>query len=167
MSRLAIRAEMSARRLPPVLALIGWIALTFSAAAPGTLVSTGGWYAELVKPSWNPPGWVFGPVWTLLYIMMAVAAWLVWLRGGWKARRRPLMLYLVQWALNAIWTPLFFGLQCPGLAFAEIVFLVAAVLVTLRAFWRVRRSAGLLLVPYAVWVAFAAILNFTIWQMNR
>jgi len=149
------------------LALLGWVALTYCAALTGAFVSTGGWYAELTKPSWNPPGWVFGPVWTALYAMMAVAAWLVWRRGGWPTQRRALNLYLLQWALNALWTPLFFGLHRPGLAFAEIVVLLATILATMLAFWRARRPAGLLLIPYALWVAFAAVLNFTIWQLNR
>lgn len=149
------------------LALTGWIALTYCAAATGVFVSTGGWYAGLVKPSWNPPGWLFGPVWTLLYAMMAVAAWLVWKEGGWKTRKRELELYLLQWGLNALWTPLFFGLRQPGLAFAEIVVLGLALLATVSAFWRVRRAAGLLLVPYGLWVGFAGFLNFTIWQLNR
>jgi translocator protein len=148
------------------LALLGWVALTFCAAATGAFVSVGGWYADLHKPAWNPPGWIFGPVWTVLYAMMAVAAWLVWQRGGWKAQRTALGLYLVQWVLNALWTPLFFGLHRPGLAFAEIVLLVVAVLATLVLFWRVRRAAGLLFVPYALWVSFAAVLNFAIWRMN-
>ncbi len=148
-------------------ALIGWIALTYCAAATGMFVSTGGWYAALVKPAWNPPGWLFGPVWTLLYTMMAVAAWLVWQKGGWKAQKRALVLYLVQWALNALWTPLFFGLHQPGWAFAEILVLDLAVLATLLAFWPVRRAAALLLLPYAAWIAFATVLNFTIWQLNR
>jgi hypothetical protein len=87
------------------LALLGWLLLTFAASATGVFVKTGGWYTELAKPVWNPPSWVFGPVWTVLYVMMAVAAWLVWQRGGWKAQRGPLMLYVVQWALNALWTP--------------------------------------------------------------
>jgi len=148
------------------LGLIGWLALTFCAAATGAFVKTSGWYAELTKPSWNPPGWVFGPVWTLLYAMMAVAAWLVWLRGGWRAQRKPLAVYLTQWALNAIWTPLFFGLHRPGLAFSEISVLVLAVYATLVLFWKVRPVAGLLLVPYALWTTFAAVLNFTIWRLN-
>ena len=147
-------------------ALIGWLALTFIAALTGVFVKTGGWNAELVKPAWNPPGWMFGPVWTALYIMMAVAAWLVWRQGGWKAQRRPLTVYLVQCALNALWTPLFFGLQQPGWAFAEIVILLATILVTIYMFWWVRRSAGLLLVPYALWTTFASVLNFTIWRLN-
>ncbi len=148
------------------LALLGWLALTFGAAATSAFVSTGGWYAALAKPAWNPPNWIFGPVWTSLYIMMAVAAWLVWQRGGWKAQRGPLTLYLVQWTLNALWTPLFFGLQRPDLAFVEIIILLVAILATLGAFWHVRRPAGLLLIPYALWAAFAAVLNFTIWRLN-
>ena len=153
-------------RTRQVLALVGWLAQTFVAASTGVCVSTGGWYAGLLKPAWNPPGWLFGPVWTILYTLMAVAAWLIWKSGGWQVQKRPLGLYLVQWALNALWTPLFFGLQRPGLAFAEILALDIAVLATLVAFWHVRRVAGLLLVPYALWVAFATVLNFTIWRLN-
>jgi benzodiazapine receptor len=149
-----------------VLALIGWIALTFSAALTGLFVSTDGWYAGLVKPSWNPPDWLFGPVWTLLYCMMALAAWLVWRRGGWREQKQPLGLYLVQWGLNALWPPLFFGLRLPGIAFGEILLLAVAALATLILFWNVRRLAGLLMVPYVLWVAFAAILNYTIWRLN-
>ncbi len=149
-----------------VLALIGWFALTFAAALTGAFVKTGGWYAELAKPTWNPPGWLFGPVWTMLYAMMAVAAWLVWRRGGWRMQRGPLTLYLAQWALNALWTPLFFGLRRPGWAFAEILILLLAILATLAAFWRVKRLAGALLVPYTLWVTFATFLNYTIWRMN-
>jgi tryptophan-rich sensory protein len=148
------------------LALAGWLALTFSATASAVFVSRGGWYATLAKPAWNPPSWLFGPVWTLLYAMMAVAAWLVWREGGWRVQGRVLALYLLQWALNALWTPLFFGLQRPALAFAEILALDVALLATLLAFWRVRRLAAALLVPYALWVAFATVLNFTIWRLN-
>ena len=153
-------------RATQIVGLIAWLALTFSAALTGVFVKTGGWYAALVKPSWNPPGWVFGPVWTALYVMMAVAAWLVWKRGGWKAQRGPLTLYLVQWLLNALWTPLFFSLHRPGLAFAEIVVLAVALYATLVAFWKVRQGAGVLLIPYALWTTFAAVLNFTIWRLN-
>lgn len=158
---------IAARSVHKALALFGWIALTYCAAATGMFVSTNGWYADLIKPTWNPPNWLFGPAWTLLYTMMAVAAWLVWREGGWKTQKQTLRLYLIQWLLNALWTPLFFGLQRPGLAFAEIIILDLAVLATLIAFWHVRRSAALLLVPYALWVAFASALNFTIWQLNK
>jgi tryptophan-rich sensory protein len=154
------------RRSQQVKALIGWVALTFSASLTAVFVKTGGWYEQLAKPTWNPPSSVFGPVWTVLYIMMAVAAWLVWQRGGWKQQRRALTLYLVQWALNALWTPLFFGLHRPGLAFAEIIVLLVAIIATLIVFWRVRRTAALLLIPYAAWATFATVLNFTIWRMN-
>lgn len=126
----------------------------------------GAWYASLHKPSWNPPAWIFGPVWTLLYTMMAVAAWLVWRRGGFAAQRGPLTWFLVQLALNAAWTPLFFGLHQPGWALAEIVLLWLAIAVTLAAFWRVHRGGAWLLVPYLAWVSFASLLNFTLWRMN-
>ena len=146
--------------------MIGWLALCFAAAGTPVFVSTGGWYVSLHKPWWNPPGWLFGPAWTLLYVLMAVAAWLVWREGGWKAQGRALGLFLVQWLLNKLWTPLFFGLHRPDLAFAEIILLWLAIAATLAAFWRVRKIAGVLLVPYLAWVSFAAVLNFTIWRMN-
>ena len=154
----------SARR--QVLVLTGWLAVCFAASATAAFVSTGGWYAQLVKPAWNPPAWVFGPVWTLLYAMMAVAAWLVWRHGGWKANGRALGLFLLQWLLNALWTPLFFGLHRPGLAFADIAALWVTLTVTVVCFWRVRRVAGVLLLPYLAWATFAAALNFAVWQLN-
>lgn len=148
------------------LALAGWLALVFSASATAAFVSTDGWYSELTKPVWNPPNWIFGPTWTILYVLMAVAAWQVWQCGGWQQQRVALGLFILQWALNALWTPLFFGLHQPGLALAEIIVLLLAILATLRAFWTVDRLAGKLLLPYALWVAFASVLNFTIWRMN-
>jgi tryptophan-rich sensory protein len=147
-------------------ALVGWLVLSFSAASLGAFFMPGEWYATLKKPSWNPPDWIFGPVWSALYTMMAVAAWLVWKRGGFAAQRRPLTLFLVQLALNALWTPLFFGLHRPGLAFAEIVMLWLAIAATLAAFRPVSRPAAWLLVPYLAWVSFAAVLNFTLWRLN-
>jgi len=149
-----------------LLALAGWLALCFSASATAVFVSAGGWYASLHKPSWNPPSWIFGPVWTALYAMMAVAAWLVWRAGGWKEQRRALTLFLLQWFLNALWTPLFFGLHRPGFAFAEIVLLWLALAATLALFWQVKKAAGVMLLPYLAWVSFAAVLNFVIWRLN-
>lgn len=147
--------------------LSSWLLLTFLAAALGSLAMPGAWYSNLNKPPWNPPSWIFGPVWTALYTMMAVAAWLVWRRGGWTGQRRALACFLVQLALNALWSPLFFGLKNPGLAFAEIVLLWLAILATVLAFWKAHRVASGLLVPYLAWVTFAAGLNYTLWQLNR
>ena len=138
----------------------------FRGCRNGHLCFPDGWYAALHKPSWNPPAWVFGPAWSLLYILMAVAAWLVWREGGWKTQGRALGLFLLQWLLNALWTPLFFGMHRPGLAFAENVILWLVLAATLASFWRVRKVAGVLLVPYLAWVSFAAALNFTVWRLN-
>jgi tryptophan-rich sensory protein len=148
------------------MALVGWIVLTFGAALTGFFIQPAGYYAELAKPAWSPPGWIFGPVWTMLYLAMAVAAWLVWRCGGWREQRGALGLYLVQLALNALWTPLFFGLRSPGLALVCIVLLLAAIILTCRSFFRVRRPAGWLLVPYLLWVGFATALNFSIWRLQ-
>jgi hypothetical protein len=104
----------STSKTHPRLALVGWLGLCFAASLTGVLVSTKGWYASLAKPTWNLPGWVFGPVWTLLYILMAVAAWLVWREGGWQRQRWPQGLFLPQWLLNALWTPLFLGCTMRG-----------------------------------------------------
>ncbi len=147
-------------------ALCAWLLASYSAAATGAFFSPGEWYASLNKPSWNPPGWVFGPVWTALYTMMAVAAWLVWRRGGFAAQRRPLAWFLVQLGLNAAWTPVFFGLQRPDLALVVIVLLWLAIVGTIRAFRPVSRPAAWLLAPYLAWVSFATVLNATLWQMN-
>ena len=148
------------------LALVGWLVLCFAASITSVFVSTTGWYAGLHKPSWNPPGWIFGPAWTLFYVLMAVAAWLVWREGGWKRQLLPLGLFLLQWLLNALWMPLFLGLHRSSLAFVEIISLWLVLAATLRSFWQVRKTAGVLLVPYLAWVTFAAMLNFTIWRLN-
>lgn len=150
----------------PILTLACWLALCFIPALLGVAFGPGEWYAALAKPSWNPPGWVFGPVWTTLYAMMAVAAWRVWRRGGFAAQRRALGLFLVQLTLNAAWSPLFFGLKRPDLAFAEILVLALFIVLTIRAFRAVDCPAAGLLVPYLAWVCFAAVLNGTLWRLN-
>jgi len=152
-----------ASALRNISALAGFVIITFCAPLAGMISPPGDWYASLAKPAWNPPSWIFGPVWTALYLMMAVAAWLVWKRDGW---RRPLWLYFMQLALNAAWTPIFFGMHELGLALVEIVVLWLAILITLLAFLRVRKPAAWLLLPYLAWVSFAAFLNFTLWRMN-
>lgn len=157
-------AERTSKRR--VLALAGWVLLCFAVASLGIFFVPGAWYDALQKPTWNPPGWIFAPLWSALYLMMAVAAWLVWQQGGWDKQCRPLFLFLAQLALNALWTPLFFGLQRPGLAFAEIVLLWLAIAATLASFRPVSRVAAWLLAPYLAWVSFAALLNFTLWRLN-
>lgn len=146
--------------------LCGWLLICFAAASFGAMFMPDEWYAALKKPAWNPPGWVFGPVWTALYTMMAVAAWLVWRQGGFTRQHWPLGIFLAQLALNALWTPLFFGLHRPGVAFAEIMFLWLAIAWTIVAFWRENRISACMLMPYLAWVGFAAVLNCTLWRLN-
>lgn len=146
--------------------LIAWLVVCFAPAATGAFVSVGDWYAQLNKPSWNPPSWIFGPVWTTLYAMMAVSAWTIWKSGGWENHRTALALFIVQLSFNALWTPLFFGLHNPRLAFACIVALWISIALTIRSFLPISQTAGLLLVPYQLWVSFAAVLNFTICRLN-
>lgn len=150
-----------------VLALFLIICLaTAGLGAAWTNLSVGDWYAALKKPAWNPPNWLFGPVWTALYIGMAIAAWLVWRKNGLADAWLPLLLFGVQLFLNAAWSALFFGVRSPGIAFADIVLLWFAILATIIAFWRVSNLAATLLVPYLAWVSFATALNWSIWRMN-
>lgn len=146
-----------------------WVALSFAAAAIGgmfTARSVGSWYVVLQKPAWTPPAGVFGPVWTVLYLLMGTAAWLVWRRQGWAGAALPLTLFLVQLLLNAAWSGLFFGLRNPGLALIEIVLLWGAILATTVAFARISPLAAGLMTPYLLWVTFAAVLNGAIWRLN-
>jgi len=152
-----------------VLGFVAWLLITFAAAALGSLATAtnvGEWYHQIARPAWTPPDWIFGPVWTTLYAMMAIAAWLVWRPQGFAAARLPLALYLVQLALNSAWSVLFFGLRRPDWAAIEIVVLWLAILATLIAFWRRSTVAGWLLVPYLAWVTFAAALNFEFARLN-
>jgi translocator protein len=144
--------------------LVGWLALCFGAAAVGARFRPGPWYAALRKPAWNPPNWIFAPVWTVLYALMATAVWLVWRQAGVAP---ALALFLGQLALNAAWTWLFFGLRRPGLALAEIAALWLALVATALAFGAIRPLAGLLLLPYLAWVTFAGALNAALWRRNR
>lgn len=148
--------------------LVAWVIGSFIAAAIGAAatVAAGPFYAQLVRPEWAPPASLFGPVWTVLYALMGVAAWLVWRVGGFHAARPALTLFLVQLALNALWSWLFFAWQRGALAFVEILLLWALILATLIAFWRIRPQAGALLIPYLLWVSFAAALNYSLWQLN-
>ena len=143
-----------------------WLAAAFVPAAIGAAFPAPTYYRGLRKPAWAPPPWLFGPVWTLLYALMAVAAWMVARRGG-PGARAALALWGGQLALNAAWTPIFFGLRNPGAALVEIVALWVAVAGTIGAFARRRAAAAALLVPYLAWVTFAAALNLAIWRRNR
>jgi translocator protein len=147
-------------------ALLASIAIVMLAASFGGLFATGDWYKAIVKPSWNPPGWIFGPVWTFLYISMAVAAWLVWLRRGENGIYLALGIYAGQLVLNALWTAIFFGWHKMGLAFVDILLLDILIAACVFLFWPISRPAALLMVPYFLWVSFAAFLNLTLWRMN-
>jgi benzodiazapine receptor len=151
-----------------LMALIGWLALSFAAAATGAVASmdAGAFYAELQKPGWAPPASVFGPVWSALYALMGVAAWLVWREGGWRTHGGVLGLYLVQLGVNVLWSWLFFAWRLGAASFADIVLLWLLLVATAVGFWRVRPLAGALLLPYLAWVSFASALNFVIWQLN-
>lgn len=125
------------------------------------------WYPSLVKPSFTPPDWVFGPTWTVLYIMMGIALWWVWRRQGEVPVRTPLTLFAVQLALNALWSVLFFGLRWPGAALVDILLLWVAIGLTIRAFRQVSVRAAVFMLPYWAWVTFATVLNASIWVLNR
>ncbi|WJR35800.1 tryptophan-rich sensory protein [Mycobacteroides immunogenum] len=156
------------RRLPDdIPALVISLAAAAIAAGVGGLasVNAAAKYGLLVQPSWAPPAWLFGPVWTVLYVLMGVAAWLVW-RTRPPVATRALSAYGIQLVLNALWTPLFFGLGWRGAALAEIAVLWIALAVTITLFWRSSRIAAYLLVPYLVWTTFAVCLNFSVWQLN-
>jgi benzodiazapine receptor len=151
------------------IALAGFVALCFAVAAIGgavTAASVATWYAALAKPPFNPPDWVFGPVWTVLYVMIAVAGWRVWCRRGRPGAPLALGAWALQLALNLGWSLLFFGAHRIGAALAEIGVLLLAIVITATLFWRIDRVAGGLLVPYAAWVAFAGVLNAAIWRLN-
>lgn len=154
-----------------VLILAAFIAVCFAAAGVGSLATTpqtvsGGWYGTLDKPFFTPPASVFGPVWTVLYLSMAVSAWLVWRRRGFSGARAAMALFSAQLMLNLLWSVIFFGLEAPGLALVEIVALWTAILLTILAFSKISRPAGWLLVPYLAWVTFATALNAGIWWLN-
>jgi tryptophan-rich sensory protein len=151
-----------------ILGLIVWLFLCFLAAAAGSAASlqAAPFYTQLARPEWSPPPMLFGPVWTILYILMAFAAWLIWRIEGFWAARTALSLFLIQLVLNGLWSWLFFAWRLGGLAFAEILVLWAFILATLIAFWRIRPLAGALLIPYLLWVSFASALNYTLWKLN-
>lgn len=149
--------------------LAGWLALCLGVSGLGgaiTATSVGTWYQTLARPPFNPPDQVFAPVWISLFVLMALAAWLVWRRVGLVAGARPLGLFGLQLGLNLLWSALFFGLRAPGWAMVEILFLWAAIAATTLAFRPVSSAAALLLIPYLLWVSFAIVLNASVWWLN-
>ncbi|MEX0646153.1 MAG: TspO/MBR family protein [Balneolaceae bacterium] len=147
-----------------------WVGICFFVAWTASLVTpeavASEWYRSLNKPVWNPPDWLFGPVWGLLYAFMGIAAWQVWRKFGFREAGIALFFFLVQLVLNGLWTQIFFGFRNPGLAFIEIIFLLAAIFVSIILFFQKDKLAGWLMVPYFLWVGFATALNGAIWMMN-
>nr|WP_184434752.1 TspO/MBR family protein [Xanthomonas arboricola] len=148
--------------------LLGSLVLCYLVAALGAAASiqAASFYAGLQRPDWAPPGWLFGPVWTVLYGMMAISVWLVWRRGGWSSARGALGLFVLQLGLNGLWSWLFFAWHMGAWAFVDIVALWLALVLTIVAFAKWQRVAAWLLVPYLLWVSFAAALNYAVWQLN-
>lgn len=148
--------------------LLAWLVLTFATAAIGAIasVNASAFYAELTRPAWAPPGWLFGPVWSTLYALMGVSAWLVWRAHGVAGARSAFVLFIIQLAANALWSWLFFVWRQGGLAFAEVLVLWGLIAATLVSFWRISAPAAALLLPYLAWVTFASALTFTVWRLN-
>ena len=150
--------------------LIAFIVLCFSAAAFGSVFTNKSlktWYQTIKKPTWNPPNKIFGSVWSALYLMMALAGWMVWERLPQKGHSIPMALFFIQLVLNTVWSAVFFGLRNPGWAFLEVILLWVFIALTVISFWNVYWVAGVLFLPYLLWVSFAAILNLAIWRLNR
>lgn len=161
--------QLSHRSTPAQAAgLLAWLGIVFVAAALGAVASIDAptFYAQLAKPGWAPPASVFGPVWSLLYGLMAVAAWLVWREPASERRKPALGLFVAQLIANALWSWLFFGWHKGALAFGDVLLLLVLVIATAAAFWRIRSAAGALLLPYAAWVGFASALTWTVWRAN-
>lgn len=144
-----------------------FLIFSMAAGASGAIWPVDEWYFRINRPTWTPPGWVFGPVWTALYLMIGTSAWRVWRKGGFARDRPALVLFLVQWTFNFAWTGLFFGLRQPAVALVEIVLLAILIAATAVRFLRHDLIAAALLVPYFLWVSFATALNAAFWWLNR
>ena len=152
-----------------ILPLLISILIVFSFGFIGSFFTTSSitnWYAFINKPLFSPPNWIFGPVWTLLYILMGVSAFLIWQKRDNLKTKPALIFYGIQLILNALWSIIFFGMHNPGLALLEIIILWLFILITLIKFYKINKTAGLLFIPYLLWVSFASILNYAIWILN-
>lgn len=165
-----MRENKRVQNIKSITGFLFFIGICFFTAWLGAQVSPGiapgEWYESINKPQWNPPAWIFGPVWTLLYAMMGTAAWIVWKNAGFGGAKIALTLFFTQLFLNGLWSQIFFGQQEIGWALAEIIALWAAIIVTTVYFFRQNKTAGWLMVPYILWVTFAGWLNYTIWILN-
>jgi tryptophan-rich sensory protein len=146
-----------------ILPLLGFLGACLVAALTGAIFKPGAWYEGLSKPPWRPPNWLFGPAWSVLYTLIAIAAWLVWREAGWGA---ALLIWSIHLAINAGWSWVFFGLRRPDLAFGWILLLWSSIIATIAAFAPISALAAWLLAPYLLWVSFAAVLNLSIWRRN-
>lgn len=152
-----------------ILSLIIFILICLFAEVVGsylTFTSVKDWYPTVAKPSWTPPSWLFGPVWTTLYILMGISAWMVWKEGGFQQNPFALGIFFIQLAINVLWSGFFFGLQGIGLALINIVILWVLIIAMVITFWQTKQMAGVLNIPYWLWVSYATALNFQIWRMN-
>lgn len=153
-----------------IMGLLFWLSLCYLVAWTGAQVSPGiaspEWYNALNKPTWNPPAWLFGPVWSALYTMMGIAAWLIWKDYGFKHAKPAIVVFLIQLALNGLWSQLFFNFQALGWALIEIIILLGAIFITTFLFFQKKSAAGWLMVPYILWVSFATALTAAIWVLN-
>ncbi|RZI83417.1 MAG: tryptophan-rich sensory protein [Rubrivivax sp.] len=147
---------------------MAWLGIVFTAAAVGAMgsVEAGTFYAQLVRPAWAPPSSAFGPVWSTLYVLMGLAAWLVWREQGARNLRGALSIFMVQLCANALWSWLFFAWRNGALALADVLALLALIAITMVAFWRIRPMAGVLMLPYFAWVCLASALTWSVWQSN-
>ncbi|RYF39638.1 MAG: tryptophan-rich sensory protein, partial [Comamonadaceae bacterium] len=152
--------------LAQTVGLAGWLGVAFAVAAIGAVASVdaGTFYAQLVRPAWAPPASIFGPVWSALYLLMGIAAWLVWREQGAKHLGAALTLFMTQLAVNALWSWLFFAWHQGALAFVDVLLLLGLIAATITVFWRIRRLAGVLMLPYFAWVGFASALTWAVWQ---
>lgn len=160
MARISTRKQLAG--------LAAWVALMLAVAVLGAVasVNASGFYQSLTQPAWAPPAAWFGPAWTTLYTLMAIAAWLIWRRSGFRGAPEALTLFLVQLLPNALWSWLFFVWHLGAWSFATVVLLWLMILATLISFLRAHRLAGLMLLPYLLWVSLAVALNYTVWQLN-
>ena len=151
-----------------IIGLLVWLGISFITAAIGSAASihAGAFYSQLIRADWAPPANVFGPVWTVLYVFMGISSWLVWRVAGFHSARKPLLIFIVQLVVNAIWSWLFFEWHLGALAFVDILLLLALVVATIVSFGRVKPLAAALLIPYLLWISFAAVLNYSVWMLN-